>query len=104
MFFQTWAFDQVGRKARLINPVKSGDVVRHLDTPVQERPLRPDPGKQHRQQGAEDHVAASPQCGMHIPGRRADHHRKGDTNKQRLIRPLAERQPAAKEHRCRAPQ
>ncbi|MNP45152.1 hypothetical protein D3C76_1390520 [compost metagenome] len=104
MFFQPRTFHQVRGKARLIDPIEGGDIVRHLDTPVQERPLRPDTGKQHRQQGTEDHVAASPQGGMHIPGGRAYYHRKGDPDKQRLIGPLTQRQPAAEEHRRRAPQ
>ena len=104
MLFQPRSIHQIWREAGLVEAVKVGDIAGHLDAPVDERPLRPDAGKQHRQQRAEDHIAASPQRGMHIAGRRPDHHRQSNADQQRLIGFLAQRQPAAEEHRRRAPE
>ena len=104
MLFQPRTLNQIRRKPGLVDPVKCRDVVCHLNAPVQEGALRPDAGKQHGEQRAEDHVPASPQCGGHIARRCADHNRERNANQQRLIRFLAKGQPSAKKHRHRAPQ
>ncbi len=85
VFSSRGLFHQIRGEPGLIKPVEGGDVICHLDSPVQERCRGwPDAGEQHGQQGTKDNTLRhSAVC---ISPRRAHHHRQRNADEQRLVR------------------